>query len=57
MPKKSYFSKGDDEQKQDSIHVYDVIQRVKLISKAFEKKERLNAGETEEQAKEPQSFM
>jgi nucleoside-diphosphate-sugar epimerase len=57
MPKKSYFNKGDDEQKQDSIHVYDVIQRVKLISKAFEKKERLNAGETEEQAKEPQSFM
>ena len=37
--------------------MYDVIQRVKLISKAFEKKDRLNAGETEEQAKEPQTFM
>lgn len=57
MPKKSYFNKGDDQQRQDSIHVYDVIQRVKLISKAFEKKERQIAGETEEQAKEPQSFM
>jgi hypothetical protein len=38
--------------------VYDVIQRVKLISKAFEKKERLmQGGETEEQTKEAPTFM
>lgn len=57
MPKKQIILKNIEEQRLDYIAIYDIISRVKLIYKAFEKKEALKSGETVDKTQEPVSFM
>lgn len=57
MQKKNFFPKEEGEQRSDSIHFFDIMQRVKLIMKAFEKRDRLNDKEADDRTAEQQSFI
>jgi hypothetical protein len=51
LQKKNFFPKEEGEQRSD------IMQRVKLIMKAFEKRDRLNDKEADDRTAEQQSFI